>query len=129
VLEKFQVVESAVATRVSRKSLFPTGLALKAVLEVNATNRLTKSEHFLLVLDLLVVLEGPFALELLQTENDVLLGGILPGVSRNELSTDGGVFLVLVDSIGRALNAHDVAGIEEGLRSLGRDCSCQSWKI
>lgn len=70
-------------------------------------------------MNLLVVLEGTFALELLQTENDVLLWGFLPRASRNKLGTDGGVLFVLIDSIGRALDAHNVAGVEEGLGSLG----------
>lgn len=49
--------------------------------------------------------------------------GVNPGSKGNQLGADGGVFVIVVDAIGGSLDADNVAGINEGLGGLRRDCT------
>lgn len=53
-------------------------------------------------------------LELLETNNDVLLGDLLPAALGNEGGADGLELAVVKDSLWGTLDVDDVAGLDEG---------------
>jgi hypothetical protein len=59
--------------------------------------------------------------ELLEAEDDVVGGGVGPGAGWDKLGAGGLELGILVDAVGGALDADDVAGVEEGLGAAGRD--------
>lgn len=67
--------------------------------------------------------EGDVVLgELLQAEDDVLLGRLEPRAAGDQLGAGGGELVVTVDAIGGFFDANDVAGVDEGLGRRGGDC-------
>lgn len=102
--QELEIVQSTTALGEARQRRGPTGLLLEDVLEVNVA---VGKGHILLG-------------KLLEAEDDVLLGGLLPRSGGDQLCADGGELFVIVDALGGSFDADGVAGIKESLGCRGR---------
>ena len=60
--------------------------------------------------------------ELLESEDDVVQRCVPPRTCTHKLGPDSIKLFILVDSLGRSLDVHDISGVDKSLCRLGRYC-------
>lgn len=108
--EELEVVEEAAGAVEAAQARGPAVLLLVAVLEVDVGAG---------------EVEGLVFGELLEAEDDVVLGGLFPAAGGDNLGADGTELVNLVDALGVLFDLDGVAGVDEGLGGAGRDWSIQ----
>lgn len=106
VCQKLEIVQGTTALGEAGEGGYPAVLLLEDVLEVNV------------VVGQISDLVG----KLLETEDDVLLGGLLPRSGGDQLCAGSGELFVVVDALGGSFDTDRVAGIKESLGCGGRHC-------
>lgn len=105
VRQELEIVQGTAAPGEARKRGSPPRLLLEAVLEV----------------DVGVGERDVVVGELLQAEDDVFLGGLLPRAGVDQLRARSGELLIPVNAVGGSFDADNVASVKKGLGRGGRD--------